>query len=207
MSLSVVLVGLSLFLENTNLLKTGPRTSEFEPMKGKVVKFSDVHGVDEAKEELKDVVDFLKDPTAFSALGGKLPKGILLTGSPGTGKTMLARAVAGEAGVPFLFASGSEFEEIFVGVGAKRVRELFATARKKQPAIIFIDELDAIGGKRNNREQQHLKQTLNQLLVEMDGFLQSEGVIVIAATNFPESLDQYVKFTTKFDALSYSLFL
>ncbi|EJD05932.1 ATP-dependent metallopeptidase Hfl [Fomitiporia mediterranea MF3/22] len=194
-----ILVVFSLFLENTNLLKTGPRAAEFEPMKGKTVKFSDVHGVDEAKEELKDVVDFLKDPAAFSTLGGKLPKGILLTGSPGTGKTMLARAVAGEAGVPFLFASGSEFEEIFVGVGAKRVRELFATARKKQPAIIFIDELDAIGGKRSNREQQHLKQTLNQLLVEMDGFLQSEGVIVIAATNFPESLDQALIRPGRFD--------
>ena len=105
---------------------------------------------------------------------------------------MLARAIAGEAGVPFLFASGSDFEEMFVGVGAKRVRELFAAARKKQPAIIFIDELDAVGGKRSNRDQQYMKQTLNQLLVEMDGFLQTEGVIVIAATNFPESLDPYV---------------
>ncbi|KAI5124509.1 hypothetical protein M0805_003033 [Coniferiporia weirii] len=195
------LVILSLFLENTNLLKTGPRASEFEPVQGKTVKFSDVHGVDEAKDELQEVVEFLKDPTNFTTLGGKLPKGILLTGSPGTGKTMLARAVAGEAGVPFLFASGSEFEEIFVGVGAKRVRELFATARKKQPAIIFIDELDAIGGKRSNREQQHLKQTLNQLLVEMDGFQQSEGVIVIAATNFPESLDQALVRPGRFDRI------
>lgn len=195
------LVLLSLFLENTNLLKTGPRAAEFEPMKGKVVKFSDIHGVDEAKEELKDVVDFLKNPAAFSALGGKLPKGILLTGSPGTGKTMLARAVAGEAGVPFLFASGSEFEEVYVGVGAKRVRDLFATARKKQPAIIFIDELDAIGGKRSNREHQHLKQTLNQLLVEMDGFMQSEGVIVIAATNYPQSLDQALVRPGRFDRI------
>lgn len=105
---------------------------------------------------------------------------------------MLARAVAGEAGVPFLFSSGSEFEEMFVGVGAKRVRDLFAAARKKQPAIIFIDELDAVGGKRSNKDQHYMKQTLNQLLVEMDGFLQSEGVIVIAATNFPESLDPCV---------------
>lgn len=157
------------------------------------------------------MVQFLRDPTTFASLGGKLPKGILLTGSPGTGKTMLARAVAGEAGVPFFFASGSvlsvvpslplirliifldnssEFEEMFVGVGAKRVRDLFAAARNKQPAIIFIDELDAVGGKRNGRDQQYMKQTLNQLLVEMDGFMQSEGVIVIAATNFPESLDQ-----------------
>ena len=141
---------------------------------------------------MNDIVDFLKDPTKFATLGGKLPKGVLLTGPPGTGKTMLARAVAGEAGVPFLFASGSEFEEMFVGVGAKRVRELFTAARKKQPAIIFIDELDAMGGRRNSKDAQYMKQTLNQLLVEMDGFLQSEGVIVIAATNFPEALDPCV---------------
>jgi len=143
-------------------------------------------------QELADVVTFLKDPTAFASLGGKLPKGILLTGPPGTGKTMLARAIAGEAGVPFFFSSGSEFEEMFVGVGAKRVRDLFAAARKKQPAIIFIDELDAVGGKRSQRDQHYMKQTLNQLLVEMDGFLQTEGVIVIAATNFPQSLDPLV---------------
>ncbi|THH09364.1 hypothetical protein EW145_g2075 [Phellinidium pouzarii] len=196
-----ILVIFSLFLEQTNFLKSNSRASEFEPMRGKTVKFSDVHGVDEAKDELLEVVEFLKDPTNFTTLGGKLPKGILLTGSPGTGKTMLARAVAGEAGVPFLFASGSEFEEIYVGVGAKRVRELFATARKKQPAIIFIDELDAIGGKRSNRDQQHLKQTLNQLLVEMDGFQQSEGVVVIAATNFPESLDQALVRPGRFDRI------
>jgi ATP-dependent metalloprotease len=201
---------LSVVVENSGLVKAAPRQSEFEPHESsKPVRFSDVHGVDEAKEELKDVVEFLKDPSRFAELGGKLPKGVLLTGEPGTGKTMLARAVAGEAGVPFLFASGcvsmplmfnfvlqprcsSEFDEMFVGVGAKRVRELFATARKKQPAIIFIDELDAVGGKRSARDQQYMKQTLNQLLVEMDGFVQDEGVIVIAATNFPESLDEYV---------------
>ncbi|TFY60785.1 hypothetical protein EVG20_g7287, partial [Dentipellis fragilis] len=196
----LVLSLLAYMLENTGLVKAGPRQAEFEPHQGgNPVKFSDVHGVDEAKEELKDVVEFLKDPTIFAALGGKLPKGVLLTGQPGTGKTMLARAVAGEAGVPFLFASGSEFEEMFVGVGAKRVRDLFAAARAKQPAIIFIDELDAIGGKRNARDQQYMKQTLNQLLVEMDGFLQTEGVIVIAATNFPESLDEALVRPGRFD--------
>ncbi|KAI0082664.1 ATP-dependent metallopeptidase Hfl [Panus rudis PR-1116 ss-1] len=194
-----VLVLLAVLLENSGLMKAGPRQAEFEPSEGKTYRFSDVHGVDEAKEELQEVVEFLKDPTSFATLGGKLPKGILLTGPPGTGKTMLARAVAGEAGVPFLFASGSEFDEMFVGVGAKRVRDLFETARKKQPAIIFIDELDAIGGKRTNRDQHYMKQTLNQLLVEMDGFLETEGIIVIAATNFPDSLDPALVRPGRFD--------
>jgi len=195
-----ILTILSVLVENSGLVKAAPRQSEFEPHESsKPVRFSDVHGVDEAKEELKDVVEFLKDPSKFAELGGKLPKGVLLTGEPGTGKTMLARAVAGEAGVPFLFASGSEFDEMFVGVGAKRVRDLFATARKKQPAIIFIDELDAVGGKRSARDQQYMKQTLNQLLVEMDGFVQDEGVIIIAATNFPESLDEALVRPGRFD--------
>ncbi|KAF7304881.1 ATP-dependent peptidase [Mycena kentingensis (nom. inval.)] len=196
-----LLLILSVFFENTGLMKVGPGKSQYEPTEGKSVKFGDVHGVDEAKEELQDVVEFLKDPGAFATLGGKLTKGVLLTGPPGTGKTLLARAVAGEAGVPFFFASGSDFEEMFVGVGAKRVRELFAAARKKERAIIFIDELDAVGGKRSSRDQQYMKQTLNQLLVEMDGFQQTEGIIVIAATNFPQSLDQALVRPGRFDRI------
>ncbi|KIJ24421.1 hypothetical protein M422DRAFT_62338 [Sphaerobolus stellatus SS14] len=190
----------AVLIENTGLMKAGPKsTTQFEPVEGKTVTFDDVHGVDEAKEELKEIVQFLKDPESFATLGGRLPKGVLLTGPPGTGKTMLARAVAGEAGVPFLFASGSEFDEMFVGVGAKRIRELFATARSKQPAIIFIDELDAIGSKRNPKDQHYMKQTLNQLLVELDGFQQSEGVIIIAATNFPQTLDPALVRPGRFD--------
>ncbi|ORX40819.1 peptidase family M41-domain-containing protein [Kockovaella imperatae] len=195
----IFLTILSMVMENTGLLKAGPGPAEFEPEEGKVVKFADVHGVEEAKAELEEIVEFLRNPEKFSTLGGKLPKGVLLTGPPGTGKTMLARAVAGEAGVPFLFASGSSFDEMFVGVGAKRVRELFATARKKSPAIIFIDELDAIGSKRSAKDQHYMKQTLNQLLVELDGFEQSEGVIIIAATNFPESLDKALTRPGRFD--------
>lgn len=163
------------------------------------VRFSDVHGCEEAKDELQELVDFLKNPDKFSTLGGKLPKGVLLVGPPGTGKTLLARAVAGESGVPFFFMSGSEFDEIFVGVGAKRVRDLFSAAKAKSPAIIFIDELDAIGGKRNARDAAYAKQTLNQLLTELDGFEQNSGIIIIAATNFPEALDPALTRPGRFD--------
>ena len=162
-------------------------------------RFSDVHGCDEAKEELQELVEFLKNPEKFSALGGKLPKGVLLVGPPGTGKTLLARAVAGEAGVPFFFMSGSEFDEIYVGVGAKRVRELFQAAKAKAPSIVFIDELDAIGGRRNSRDATYVRQTLNQLLTELDGFAQNSGVIILAATNFPESLDKALTRPGRFD--------
>ncbi|KAK7205722.1 peptidase family M41-domain-containing protein [Myxozyma melibiosi] len=165
------------------------------------VRFSDVHGVDEARADLEEVVDFLRDPAKFTGLGGRLPKGVLLTGPPGTGKTLLARAVAGEAGVPFFFMSGSEFDEMYVGVGAKRVRELFAAAKAKAPSIVFIDELDAIGGKRNSRDQAYVKQTLNQLLVDLDGFSQTTGVIFIAATNFPELLDPALTRPGRFDKI------
>lgn len=162
-------------------------------------RFADVHGCDEAKDELQEVVEFLKNPEKFSDLGAKLPKGVLLVGPPGTGKTLLARAVAGEAGVPFFYMSGSEFDEIYVGVGAKRVRELFTAAKAKSPAIIFIDELDAIGGKRNPRDQAHAKQTLNQLLTELDGFDQDSKIIIIGATNLPDLLDKALTRPGRFD--------
>lgn len=163
------------------------------------VKFTDVQGVDEAKEDLIDVVNFLKNPKQFTGLGGKLPKGVLLTGPPGTGKTLLARAVAGEAGVPFFFMSGSDFDEMFVGVGAKRIRELFAQAKAKAPSIVFIDELDAVGSKRNPKDSSYLRQTLNQLLVELDGFEQNSGVVFIGATNFPQTLDKALTRPGRFD--------
>ncbi|KAF3481415.1 intermembrane space AAA protease IAP-1 [Arthroderma uncinatum] len=190
----------TVFVETTGIMKNvrGTQNNEAKP-EHQTVRFSDVHGCDEAKDELQELVEFLSNPERFSSLGGKLPKGILLVGPPGTGKTLLARAVAGEAGVPFFYMSGSEFDEIYVGVGAKRVRELFNQARGKAPAIIFIDELDAIGAKRNERDAAYVKQTLNQLLTELDGFSQSSGVIIIAATNFPELLDNALTRPGRFD--------
>ena len=166
------------------------------------VTFADVAGVDEAKEEVKELVDFLRDPTKFQQLGGRIPRGVLLVGSPGTGKTLLARAVAGEAKVPFFTISGSDFVEMFVGVGASRVRDMFEQAKKQAPCIIFIDEIDAVGRHRGaglGGGHDEREQTLNQLLVEMDGFEGSEGVIVIAATNRPDVLDPALLRPGRFD--------
>ncbi len=170
---------------------------------GKVkTRFADVAGVDEAKDELVEVVDFLKEPKKYTEIGGKIPKGVLLVGPPGTGKTLLARAVAGEAGVPFFRISGSDFVEMFVGVGASRVRDLFRTAREKAPCIIFIDEIDAIGKSRMNNfggSNDEREQTLNQLLVEMDGFDNEKGLIILAATNRADILDPALLRPGRFD--------
>ncbi len=166
------------------------------------VTFKDVAGVDEAKQELEEIVEFLRDPKKFTKLGGKIPKGVLLVGSPGTGKTLLARSVAGEAGVPFFTISGSDFVEMFVGVGASRVRDLFVQGKKNAPCIIFIDEIDAVGRHRGaglGGGHDEREQTLNQLLVEMDGFESNEGVILVAATNRPDVLDPALLRPGRFD--------
>ena len=168
------------------------------------VQFSDVAGVDEAKTELEEIVDFLKNADKYTRLGAKIPKGALLVGPPGTGKTLLAKAIAGEAGVPFFSISGSEFIELFVGVGAARVRDLFEQAKKQSPCIVFIDELDALGKSRGGANgfmggNDEREQTLNQLLTEMDGFDANTGVIIIAATNRPEVLDTALRRPGRFD--------
>ena len=166
------------------------------------VKFDDVAGIDEEKEELQEIVEFLKNPKKFTDMGARIPKGVLLVGQPGTGKTLLAKAVAGEAGVPFLFISGSDFVEMFVGVGASRVRDLFEEAKKNAPSIIFIDEIDAVGRQRGaglGGGHDEREQTLNQMLVEMDGFTANEGVIVMAATNRPDVLDKALLRPGRFD--------
>lgn len=168
----------------------------------KKVTFDDVAGIDEAKEELHEIVEFLKDPKKFTRLGGRIPKGVLLVGAPGTGKTLLARAIAGEAGVPFFSISGSDFVEMFVGVGASRVRDLFLQGKKNAPCLIFIDEIDAVGRHRGaglGGGHDEREQTLNQLLVEMDGFESNEGVILIAATNRPDVLDPALLRPGRFD--------
>ncbi|KAG1062443.1 hypothetical protein G6F42_027424 [Rhizopus arrhizus] len=168
------------------------------------VKFKDVAGADEAKEEIMEFVKFLKNPKQFEKLGATIPKGAILSGPPGTGKTLLAKATAGEAGVPFLSVSGSEFVEMFVGVGSSRVRDMFATAKKNAPCIIFIDEIDAIGKARGKGGQMgggndERESTLNQLLVEMDGFNSSDHVVVLAGTNRPDVLDPALLRPGRFD--------
>lgn len=189
--------------QNAKAMMFGQSSAKDAQDQGKdKITFKDVAGVREAKEELAEVVEFLKQPAKFTALGAKIPKGVLLMGSPGTGKTMLAKAVAGEAEVPFFHMSGSEFVEMFVGVGASRVRDLFAKAKKSAPCIIFIDEIDAVGRQRGSGlggSHDEREQTLNQILVEMDGFEPNSGVIVIAATNRPDVLDPALLRPGRFD--------
>ncbi|MGR3303240.1 MAG: ATP-dependent zinc metalloprotease FtsH [Candidatus Scalindua sp.] len=207
----IIPIGIFFLIWRFVFKKMGPTGSimSFGKSKGKIyaqedlkVSFDDIAGIDEAKEELQEVVEFLKTPHKFTNLGGRIPKGVLLVGAPGTGKTLLAKAVAGEAGVPFFSISGSEFVEMFVGVGASRVRDMFSQAAQKAPCIIFIDELDAIGKTRGSNPiggHDEREQTLNQLLVEMDGFGTNTGVIIMSATNRPETLDPALLRPGRFD--------
>ena len=204
----VLMIGLFIFLMR-QLQAGGGKAMSFGKSRARLVSdksnkvtFKDVAGIDEAKEELSEIIDFLKDPKKFTRLGGRIPKGVLLMGPPGTGKTLLARAIAGEAGVPFFSISGSDFVEMFVGVGASRVRDLFMQGKKNAPCIIFIDEIDAVGRHRGaglGGGHDEREQTLNQLLVEMDGFESNEGVILIAATNRPDVLDPALERPGRFD--------
>jgi cell division protease FtsH len=192
--------GLALYRVITGRVPTLEKARTIDPQQINVT-FKDVAGVDEAKEEVQEIVDFLKDPSKFATIGGRIPRGILLVGPPGTGKTLLARSMAGEAGVPFISASGSDFVEMYAGVGASRVRKLFKEARRHPSCIIFIDELDAVGRNRGGTSLSHeeREQTLNQLLVEMDGFAQSPGTIVVAATNRQDILDPALLRPGRFD--------
>ena len=205
----VIILGISFFVMRQMQKNAGGGAMGFGKSRAKMltqkegrVTFADVAGIDEAREELEEIVEYLKDPGKFARLGGKIPKGALLVGSPGTGKTLLARAIAGEAGVPFFAISGSDFVEMFVGVGASRVRDMFEQAKKTAPCIVFIDEIDAVGRHRgaglgNGNDER--EQTLNQLLVEMDGFEANEGIIIIAATNRPDVLDPALLRPGRFD--------
>ena len=205
----VAFLGLGIFLLRQMQKGGGSGAMGFGKSKAKMltekqgrVTFADVAGIDEAREELEEIVEFLKDPSRFSKLGGQIPKGALLVGSPGTGKTLLARAIAGEAGVPFFTISGSDFVEMFVGVGASRVRDMFEQAKRNAPCIVFIDEIDAVGRHRGSglgNSNDEREQTLNQLLVEMDGFVANEGIIIIAATNRPDVLDPALLRPGRFD--------
>jgi len=204
----IVLIGIWIFFMRQmqagggKALSFGKSRARLQSDQAPKVTFEDVAGIDEAKEELGEIIDFLKEPKKFTRLGGRIPKGVLLMGPPGTGKTLLARAIAGEAGVPFFSISGSDFVEMFVGVGASRVRDLFVQGKKNAPCIIFIDELDAVGRHRGaglGGGHDEREQTLNQLLVEMDGFESNEGVILISATNRPDVLDPALLRPGRFD--------
>ncbi|MGC6494236.1 MAG: ATP-dependent zinc metalloprotease FtsH [Myxococcota bacterium] len=204
----IVMVGLFYFVmrnvqgNNGRAMQFGKSRAKLNADPSRRVTFEDVAGIDEVKEECEEIIDFLKDPRKFTRLGGRIPKGVLLMGPPGTGKTLIARAVAGEAGVPFFSISGSDFVEMFVGVGASRVRDLFEQGKKQAPCIIFIDEIDAVGRQRGaglGGGHDEREQTLNQLLVEMDGFEGTEGVIMIAATNRPDVLDPALLRPGRFD--------
>jgi len=207
--LPVIVILVIFFFLMRQLQAGGGKAMSFGKSKAKLlsestnkVTFADVAGIDEAKEELEEIIAFLKDPKKFTRLGGRIPKGVLLMGSPGTGKTLIAKAVAGEAGVPFFSISGSDFVEMFVGVGASRVRDLFEQGKRNAPCIIFIDEIDAVGRHRGaglGGGHDEREQTLNQLLVEMDGFESNEGVIIIAATNRPDVLDPALQRPGRFD--------
>ena len=188
--------------QNSMMFNLGKSNAKVYVKSDNGIKFSDVAGEDEAKENLTEIVDYLHNPKKYEEIGAKMPKGLLLVGPPGTGKTMLAKAVAGEAGVPFFSMSGSEFVEMFVGMGASKVRDLFKQAKEKAPCIVFIDEIDAIGGKRSNGNMgghDEREQTLNQLLTEMDGFEGNSGVVILAATNRPETLDPALTRPGRFD--------
>jgi cell division protease FtsH len=207
--LPMLFIGIMFFLFMRQLQAGGGKAMSFGKAKARMlsdsqnkVTFADVAGIDEAKDEVEEIIAFLKDPKKFQRLGGRIPKGVLLIGSPGTGKTLLARAIAGEAGVPFFSISGSDFVEMFVGVGASRVRDLFEQGKKHAPCIIFIDEIDAVGRHRGaglGGGHDEREQTLNQLLVEMDGFESNDGVIIVAATNRPDVLDPAILRPGRFD--------